>query len=225
MNRLIITYLLLSTQITSLAADPLTPLEHLGKSIFFDALLSVNGTQSCAFCHAPEQGFGSDDDFANMGGGVVRGAIEGRFGNRKPPSAAYAVNAPIFHHEIEDNAVLFVGGAFLDGRATGHQYGTAAADQAHQPFTNPVEMAMPHLACVVQQVCAATLDEYPVSLADVWGADICNIAFPPDLAVQCTDPEAEITLEFPETVARVDRAIAGISRALASYELSSPNYS
>ena len=37
-----------------------------------------------------------------------------------------------------------------------HQYGTgnAAADQAMGPFLNPVEMGMPHAACVVRQVCA-----------------------------------------------------------------------
>lgn len=39
------------------AAVELTPLESLGKAIFFDPNLSVNRTQSCASCHDPGVGF------------------------------------------------------------------------------------------------------------------------------------------------------------------------
>ncbi|MCP6769266.1 cytochrome-c peroxidase, partial [Klebsiella pneumoniae] len=38
-------------------AAALTPLEQLGKSLFFDANLSRNRNQSCATCHAPAVGF------------------------------------------------------------------------------------------------------------------------------------------------------------------------
>ncbi|MEJ2500620.1 MAG: cytochrome c peroxidase, partial [Campylobacterales bacterium] len=38
-------------------ADPLTPMEELGKSIFFDQNLSKNSNQACAACHSPETGF------------------------------------------------------------------------------------------------------------------------------------------------------------------------
>jgi len=58
---------------------------------------------------------------------MVQGSIAGRVGNRRPPSAAYANNAPVFHHQIEDGGVLFMGGAFLDGRATGYELGSAIA--------------------------------------------------------------------------------------------------
>ena len=109
-------------------AQDLTPVEALGKAIFFDANLSVNGNQACSSCHDPDMGFTSPLADINAAGGVVEGSVPGRFGNRRPPTAAYAANAPVFHHTFEDGDVLFVGGAFLDGRATGHATGNAGAD-------------------------------------------------------------------------------------------------
>ena len=45
---------MLGTRSTALAQDPgLTPIEELGKAIFFDENLSANGNQSCATCHGP----------------------------------------------------------------------------------------------------------------------------------------------------------------------------
>ena len=35
-------------------AAPLTAIERLGKAIFFDKNLSINGNQACAACHSPE---------------------------------------------------------------------------------------------------------------------------------------------------------------------------
>ncbi len=62
----------------------------LGKALFFDVNLSVNGTQSCATCHAPEVGFSGPDSLVNATQVVYPGALEDRFGNRKPPTSAYA---------------------------------------------------------------------------------------------------------------------------------------
>ena len=68
----------------------LTPIEDLGKKIFFDEDLSIRKNQSCASCHGPEAGWtGPDSDF-NAHGAVYEGSIKGKFGNRKPPSSAYA---------------------------------------------------------------------------------------------------------------------------------------
>jgi cytochrome c peroxidase len=117
-------------------AQPLIPLELLGKSLFFDKISSPD-SMSCAECHAPAVGFTGPIPGINRHGAVYRGAIPQRFGNRKPPSAAYATLSPIFHYdEIEE---LFVGGNFWDGRATGEVLGNPAADQALGPFLNPVE--------------------------------------------------------------------------------------
>lgn len=206
---------------TTAWASDLTPMEQLGKSLFFDPSLSVNENQPCAFCHDPAQGFSSPHHDHNAGGGVVEGSVPGRFGNRKPPSAAYAGFASAFHHTFEDGDILFVGGAFLDGRATGHRFGTVVADQAAGPFTNPVEMALPHDACVVERACRdKESDAYPVGMTAVWGDQICEIAFPTGLAQACSDPDADIVIEDEELAASIDEAFAAIVRSIAAFETS-----
>ena len=132
--------LLAASLVTVLAQDALTPNEQLGKSIFFDDNLSINQNQSCAACHAPEMGWTGPDEVINAHGAVYEGSILGRFGDRKPPSAAYATLSPIFYM---DKKGLFVGGNFWDGRATGEKLGNPAADQAQGPFLNPKEQALP----------------------------------------------------------------------------------
>jgi cytochrome c peroxidase len=132
----------------------LTDNEQLGKSIFFDQNLSKNQNQSCAVCHAPEVGWTGPLSDINADGAVYEGSILGRFGNRKPPSSAYATPSPILHFVIEKKEALFIGGNFWDGRATGEKLGNPAADQAQGPFLNPVEQALSDNACVVYRVCA-----------------------------------------------------------------------
>lgn len=151
----------------------LTPLQELGKSIFFDDNLSANRNQSCAACHAPEAGWTGPDAAINALGTVYEGSIQGRFGNRKPPSSAYATQSPILHYIIQKKEALFVGGNFWDGRATGEKLGNPAADQAQGPFLNPLEQALDAPADVVSRVCAST---YATLFTDVWGADICDPA-------------------------------------------------
>jgi len=205
---------------TSLVSETLTPIETLGRTLFFDTDLSFNRNQSCASCHDPAAGFTSPHDQFNAAGSVVEGSVPDRFGNRKPPSAAYASPAPVFHHVIEDGDFLFVGGAFLDGRATGGALGNPAADQALGPFLNPVEMAMPHAACVVQRVCRPeNQTPYRVALTDVWGLEICKIAFPEDLQKQCETLDADISL--PDDIAeKVETAFNRIGLTISAYESS-----
>ena len=148
----------------------LTPIEELGQSIFFDENLSINQNQSCASCHGPDAGWTGPLSATNEAGAVYEGSIDGRFGNRKPPSAAYATLSPIFHM---DKKGLFTGGNFWDGRATGEKLGNPAADQAQGPFLNPAEQALLTPADVVALVCAAT---YGDLFRQVWGAEICDQA-------------------------------------------------
>lgn len=199
-------------------AAPLDPVQSLGKNLFFDTDLSVNGNQSCSSCHDPDQGFSSPMSDINAAGSVVEGSVPGRFGNRKPPSAAYASPGPVFHHTYEDGEILFVGGAFDDGRATGHKLGSVVADQALGPFVNPAEMALPSLACVVQRACSG---DQKADMESVWGAGICEISFPADLAKQCADPDAKVEIADEELNAQFDTAIAAIARSIAAYEASS----
>ena len=152
-------------------AQELSPNEQLGKSIFFDEDLSINGNQSCAACHGPAAGWTGPDTAINAGGAVYEGSIPGAFGNRKPPSSAYATPSPILHFVIEKKEALFIGGNFWDGRATGEKLGNPAADQAQGPFLNPLEQALATPAEVVDKVCAAN---YGDLFRQVWGEEVCN---------------------------------------------------
>jgi cytochrome c peroxidase len=158
----------LGLALISTAQTPLTPKQQLGKSIFFDENLSINRNQSCATCHAPEVGWTGPDSLVNAHGAVYEGSILGEFGDRKPPSSAYATQSPILH---VDKKGLFVGGNFWDGRATGERLGNPAADQAQGPFLNPVEQALPSPTEVVNRVCGSA---YKDLFLEVWGASACN---------------------------------------------------
>ena len=160
--------LLIGSLAPAAAQEGLTPNEQLGKSIFFDENLSVNLNQSCASCHGPEVGWTGPLADVNAHGAVYEGSITGRFGDRKPPSAAYATLSPIFH---QDKKGLFVGGNFWDGRATGEKLGNPAADQAQGPFLNPVEQALPSSAEVVLRICSGA---YADLFMEVWGSAACN---------------------------------------------------
>lgn len=147
-------------------AVTLNNMELLGKKIFFDNI-SIPNNQSCATCHKPEYGFTGPNSGTNLASGVYRGAVATRFGNRKPPTAAYATLSPVFYFDDEEG--LFIGGNFWDGRATGEHLGNAAADQALGPFLNPVEQNHPTKESVLKQIAAS---KYTPLWTSVWGEPI-----------------------------------------------------
>jgi cytochrome c peroxidase len=195
------------------AQETLTPKEELGKSIFFDTNLSINQNQACAVCHGPEAGWTGPDPVINAAGAVYEGSIPGRFGDRKPPSSAYATQSPILHM---DKRGTWVGGNFWDGRATGEKLGNPAADQAQGPFLNPAEQALPDSACVVYRVCTAT---YPVSFEEVWGAGACAITWPADVETVCAIEGATVALSAKDR-AKSNMAYDDIALSIAAYEAS-----
>ena len=194
----------------------LSAVEKLGKSIFFDKNLSINKNQACAACHGPDVGWTGPDAEINAGGSVYEGSVSGLFGNRKPPSSAYATQSPIFH-SIGKNPVEFEGGNFWDGRATGEKLGNPAADQAQGPFLNPVEQALPDAACVVERVCSA---RYAGNFDRVWGEDACDIEFPDNIDEVCSDPEGTVDLD-EENRFKVNAAYDSIALSIAAFEGSS----
>ncbi len=140
------------------SARELTPIEELGKLIFFDENLSTPHGQSCAACHGPDVGFTGPDAHVNMETAVYPGAVHTRFGNRKPPAAAYATFSPDFHWDpIEE---MYVGGMFWDGRALN------TIEQAKGPFLNPLEQNNPHEKTVVRKI---RLSEYADLFEEVFG--------------------------------------------------------
>ncbi len=151
------------------AAAELSDQEQLGKAIFFDENLSIGGNQSCASCHNPAAGWTGATSDTNNTTVVYEGSIEGRFGNRKPPSSAYATTSPIFHYNKK--ADLFIGGNFWDGRATGERLGNPSAEQAQGPFLNPLEQALGSAADVIGKICGSS---YATLFQNVCGATACD---------------------------------------------------
>jgi len=90
------------------AANPLTAAKvALGRKLFYDRRLSLNGTMSCAMCHVPEQGFTSNELATAVG-------IEGRTVRRNAPTvlnAAYLTR--LFHDGREYNLEQQVWGPLL----------------------------------------------------------------------------------------------------------------
>ncbi len=150
----------------TVSAQELNPTEMLGKELFFDKISSPDW-MSCATCHAAKTGFTGPIPGINKKGAVYRGAVPQRFGNRKPPSAAYATLSPIFYYDDEEG--LFIGGNFWDGRATGEHLGNPAADQALGPFLNPVEQNNPSKQAVLEQIAKS---QYADLWEAVWGEPI-----------------------------------------------------
>jgi cytochrome c peroxidase len=164
-------------------------LAMLGRMIFFDTNLSAPPGQSCASCHDPETGFTGPDSEVNATTAVYPGAASQpgspKFGNRKPPSAAYATPSPKLHFEYDpvEEEGLFVGGLFFDGRATGWRLDSPAAEQALGPFLNPVEQALPTAEQVVRTICEGM---YAQMFKRAYGNQAC--AFPSqDVAAEVRD--------------------------------------
>jgi len=130
----------------------LTRQERLGKLLFFDTSLSDPAGQSCAVCHAPPVGWTGPDEAINAAGAVYEGAVAGRFGNRKPPTSAYAGDSPILYYD----GTKWVGGMFWDGRATGWTLGDPLAEQAQGPFLNPLEQNNASAQVVIDKVLASS---------------------------------------------------------------------
>jgi cytochrome c peroxidase len=149
----------------SLANDGPTPIEQLGEHLYFDQNLSTPKGQACADCHLPSAGFDDPDSDLPVSAGV----LPHRFGDRNSPASAYAMYAPFYHEEEEDGDILFVGGQFWDGRATGFELGDPLADQALGPFLNPVEMANPLRRTVINSV---KQSDYADLFEQVWGEGI-----------------------------------------------------
>ena len=164
----------------SVEALALDPSAALGQLLFDDINLSVNRNQSCRTCHEPSQGFAAPLKGVTARGSVVQGSVPGRFGDRKPPTSAYATLTPNFSGGNNPT-----GGIFWDGRATGAVLGNPAGDQAMGPFVNPAEQALPDIACAVYRVRTGI---YLGSYTAVWGTGINTIVFPANTETVCSTP-------------------------------------
>ena len=145
-------------------------LAALGRLMFFDESLSANRTQSCATCHAAEVGFTGPDAATNRAGAVYEGAIPNHYGNRKPPTSAYAGDSPDLY---QDSAGAWFGGMFWDGRAAGWTLHDPLAEQAQGPFLNPLEQAIANAQVLCGKVKKA---DYAGPFEQVWGTGSLDCA-------------------------------------------------
>jgi cytochrome c peroxidase len=195
-----------------LAAQELTPLEQVGKFLFFDTNLSTPFGQSCAACHAPAVGFTGPISEINGHGAVYPGAVHTRFGNRKPPAASYGGNSPILHYDADEG--VWVGGMFWDGRATGWTLGDPLAEQAQGPFLNPLEQNNPNAHSVVSKVARSA---YANLFRQVWGPDSLP---PPAGKVSPLVATVSAVAEGGGPPFDVALAYERIARSIAAYERS-----
>lgn len=113
---------------------------NLGKQLFFDARLSIDGTVSCNSCHnVNDNGNGTDSRSVSVG-------VDGQTGGRSAPSVWNAA---------------FLSTQFWDGRAP------SLEEQAKGPILNPIEMGMPHKEAAVERI--AAIPGYQTQFAEVFG--------------------------------------------------------
>ena len=183
--------------------------ELLGKLMLYDKNLSVNRNEACAFCHTPETGFTGPVSELNRTTGSYPGSVRTRFSQRKPQSHAYAPLSPVLHYNPGQGDL--VGGNFWDMRATGRRLGNPAAEQAEGPPTNPVEMGLPDLACVVYR---ASQRPYRQLFERVWGAQAFAISWPSKVEEVCNTPgPASAADPIPAHLSDIDRG-----RAVATFD-------
>jgi cytochrome c peroxidase len=116
-----------TTRAAAPADNPQTPGKiALGRKLFFDGRLSVDGTVACSSCHDPAHAF--------TDGRPVSIGVKGRTGQRNAPTILNA---------------LYNRTQFWDGRAT------TLEDQAAFPIVNPMEMGQPSLDAAVASIARA----------------------------------------------------------------------
>ncbi|RMA65823.1 cytochrome-c peroxidase [Ulvibacter antarcticus] len=113
----------------------------LGRKLFYDPILSGDGTQACASCHNPQNAF-SDERRFSIG-------IDGLEGNRN--------SMPLFNM-----AWNFSEDFFWDGRAKGLE------NQALEPVTNPIEM---HNTWEQATVSLQATSDYPLLFSNAFGTE------------------------------------------------------
>lgn len=157
-------FILGSASIPQKAENPkLTKLELAGKAIFHDKTLSEPAGMACVTCHDPEAGFSYPISAINQFYGTVPGVNPRRFGDRRPPSAAYAPYGIAGTPHYDADAIAYVGGIFWDGRAGD------AVTQAKAPFLNKVEMNNSSKRAVIDKIRKSSSGQ---AMIDAYGKDL-----------------------------------------------------
>ena len=150
----------------------------LGKTLYFDNRLSKDNTQSCNTCHNLDT-YGVDNNSFSEGN-------DGELGGRNSPTTL--------------NAALHMS-QFWDGREP-----TVEA-QAGGPILNPVEMAMPSEAAVIEKL--SDIDDYAVLFDDAFPEDADPITYSNlKLAIGAFERKLITPTKFDEYIAGDDNALS-----------------
>jgi cytochrome c peroxidase len=125
------------------AANPLTKGKvELGRQLYFDPRVSLDGTVSCATCHNPEKGWTDGPLPTSIG-------IGGQLGGR---------NAPTVLNTVYGRSM------FWDGRAP------SLEGQAQGPIQNPIEMGKQSYKEIIERL--RTISGYTEQFQKVFGTDV-----------------------------------------------------
>ena len=183
--------------VASLVPCTAEELAGLGRDLFFDTSLSLNGNQACASCHSPAAAF-SDNRDNGVGGAASLGTDGRSLGDRNAPTITYAALIPEFGI---DETGEYVGGFFHDGRAK------TMPVQAGEPFTNPVEMALPDSSTLVRKVLAN--ERYADGLRRHFGDSVLEDTEAAFSAITESIAAYERSREFLAFDSRYDRSLRG----------------
>jgi cytochrome c peroxidase len=194
------------TATVSRAEDRLSELQKLGEALFHDENLSLSRSQSCASCHEPSQGF--SDPRRSAEGAFSLGDDGRSLGNRNAPTAAYAAFVPPL--QLHEDGV-WRGGLFWDGRARDLE------EQAGGPPLNPVEMALPEKAVVLQRL--QENESYNQSFAELFSPDVLRDEDQGFAAMTQAIAAYERSDTFAPFDSKYDRYLAGKAELSAEEEL------
>lgn len=192
---------------TASSHDALTKGE-LGERLFNDPILSNEQTESCATCHEPHAAFVDTRPFEGSTAAASLGDDGQTLGDRNTPTAAYAAFIPPLTKGTRKRPNTapelslyegYLGGIFLDGRARD------LAEQAGGPILNPVEMAMPDRASVIERLSREA--EYVDALRANYGDEIFEDVDAAYEAVTDSIAAFESTDFFSPFDSRYDRSI------------------
>jgi cytochrome c peroxidase len=181
-------------------------LEELGEALFHDQDLSLNRTQACASCHAPEMGF--SDPRPSARGAFSLGDDGHSLGNRNAPTASYAGFIPPFQKNADG---AWIGGLFWDGRARDLE------EQAGGPPLNPVEMGLPDKAVLVQRL--REKPAYQAAFAGLFSPDVLQDPDRGFAAMTAAIAAFERSAEFAPFDSKYDRYLAGKAQFSKEEEL------
>ena len=129
-------------------------------------------------------------------------------GDRNAPSLGYSSRIPSFHR---DTSGEYVGGLFVDGRAA------TLVDQAKQPITSPIEMALPDAARVRERLLED--DVYADAFEDLLGPSALATSDAALQSVAIAITAFERSDNFTPFDSKYDRYLRGEAKLTADEEL------